>query len=92
MRKLSKSKKCSAGKDLHYGYKTSKTGDKGLNRSIPCEGLLGINDTWYKRRFGEITDFNEANNTGYMFILCFFSYNDSFLNICYSFAMTINNV
>ena len=23
---------------LHYGYKTSKTGDKGLNRSIPCEG------------------------------------------------------
>ena len=40
MRKLSKSKKCSAGKDLHYGYKTSKTGDKGLNRSIPCEGLI----------------------------------------------------
>ena len=32
------------------------------------EGLLGINDTWYKRRFGEITDFNEANNTGYMFV------------------------
>ena len=31
-------------------------------------GLLGINDTWYKRRFGEITDFNEANNTGYMFV------------------------
>lgn len=30
--------------------------------------LLGINDTWYKRRFGEITDFNEANNTGYMFV------------------------
>ena len=26
------------------------------------------------------------------FILFFFSYNDSFLNICYSFAMTINNV
>ena len=38
MKKLSKSKKRSAGKDLHYGYKTSKTGDKGLNRSIPCEG------------------------------------------------------
>lgn len=32
------------------------------------QGLLGINDTWYKRRFGEITDFNEANNTGYMFV------------------------
>lgn len=32
------------------------------------KGLLGINDTWYKRRFGEITDFNEANNTGYMFV------------------------
>lgn len=31
-------------------------------------GLLGINDTWYKRRFGEITDFNKANNTGYMFV------------------------
>ena len=30
--------------------------------------LIGINDTWYKRRFGEITDFNEANNTGYMFV------------------------
>ena len=25
-------------KDLHYGYKTSKTGDKRLDRSIPCEG------------------------------------------------------
>lgn len=35
---------------------------------ILLEGLLGINDTWYKRRFGEITDFNEANNTGYMFV------------------------
>ena len=31
------------------------------NASV-LEGLLGINDTWYKRRFGEITDFNEANN------------------------------
>ena len=30
--------------------------------------LIGINDTWHKRRFGEITDFNEANNTGYMFV------------------------
>ena len=38
MKKLSKSKKCSAGKDLYYGYKASETGDKGLNRSIPCEG------------------------------------------------------
>lgn len=37
------------------------------NASV-LEGLLGINDTWYKRRFGEITDFNEANNTGYMFV------------------------
>lgn len=35
---------------------------------LVLEGLLGINDTWYKRRFGEITDFNEANNTGYMFV------------------------
>lgn len=36
--------------------------------NLCLEGLLGINDTWYKRRFGEITDFNEANNTGYMFV------------------------
>ena len=38
------------------------------NKDSVQEGLLGINDTWYKRRFGEITDFNEANNTGYMFV------------------------
>lgn len=30
------------------------------NKDSVQEGLLGINDTWYKRRFGEITDFNEA--------------------------------
>ena len=38
------------------------------NKDSVQEGLLGINDTWYKRTFGEITDFNEANNTGYMFV------------------------
>ena len=32
------------------------------------EGLLGINDTWYRKRSDSITDFNEANNTGYMFV------------------------
>ena len=30
--------------------------------------LLGINDTWYRRRSGSITDFNEFNKVGYMFI------------------------
>lgn len=32
------------------------------------EGLLGINDTWYKRRFGSITDFNEFKEVGYMLV------------------------
>ena len=32
------------------------------------EGLLGINDTWYRKRSDSITDFNEANKTGYMFV------------------------
>lgn len=41
---------------------------EAANDPFALEGLLGINDTWYKRRFGEITDFNEANNTGYMFV------------------------
>lgn len=31
-------------------------------------GLLGINDTWYRRRSGSITDFNEFNKVGYMFV------------------------
>lgn len=30
--------------------------------------LLGINDTWYRRRYGSITDFNEFNKVGYMFV------------------------
>ena len=30
-------------------------------------GLLGINDTWYRRRSGSITDFNKFNKVGYMF-------------------------
>lgn len=38
------------------------------NASI-LEGLLGINDTWYRQKYrGSMTDFNEANNTGYMFV------------------------
>lgn len=32
------------------------------------EGLLGINDTWYRRRSGSITDFNEFKEVGYMFV------------------------
>ena len=32
------------------------------------KGLLGINDTWYRRRFGSITDFNEFKEVGYMFV------------------------
>lgn len=33
------------------------------------EELLGINDTWYRQKYrGSMTDFNEANNTGYMFV------------------------
>ena len=33
------------------------------------KGLLGINDTWYRQKYrGSMTDFNEANNTGYMFV------------------------
>lgn len=31
-------------------------------------GLLGINDTWYRRRYGSITDFNEFKEIGYMFV------------------------
>lgn len=37
------------------------------NASV-LEGLLGINDTWYRKRSDSITDFNEANKTGYMFV------------------------
>lgn len=32
------------------------------------KGLLGINDTWYRRRSGSITDFNEFKEVGYMFV------------------------
>lgn len=32
------------------------------------EGLLGINGTWYRRRSGSITDFNEFKEVGYMFV------------------------
>ena len=32
------------------------------------EGLLGINDTWYRKRSDSITDFNEANKTGYILL------------------------
>lgn len=31
-------------------------------------GLLGINDTWYRKRSDSITDFNEANKTGYILL------------------------
>lgn len=31
-------------------------------------GLLGINDTWLRRRYGSITDFNEFKEIGYMFV------------------------
>lgn len=37
------------------------------NASV-LEGLLGINDTWYRRRPGSITDFNEFKEVGYMFV------------------------
>ena len=37
------------------------------NASV-LEGLLGINDTWYRRRSGRITDFNEFKEVGYMFV------------------------
>lgn len=32
------------------------------------KGLLGINDTWYRKRSDSITDFNEANKTGYILL------------------------
>ena len=32
------------------------------------EELLGINDTWYRKRSDSITDFNEANKTGYILL------------------------
>lgn len=35
---------------------------------ILLEGLLGINDTWYRKRSDSITDFNEANKTGYILL------------------------
>ena len=38
------------------------------NASV-LEGLLGINDTWYRKRSDSITDFNEANKTGYTLFL-----------------------
>jgi hypothetical protein len=31
-------------------------------------GLLGINNTWFRRRYGSITDFNEFKEIGYMFV------------------------
>lgn len=37
------------------------------NASV-LEGLLGINDTWYRKRSDSITDFNEANKTGYILL------------------------
>lgn len=38
------------------------------NASV-LEGLLGINDTWYRQKYrGDMTDFNEVRNTGYMFV------------------------
>jgi len=37
------------------------------NASV-LEELLGINDTWYRRRSGSITDFNEFKEVGYMFV------------------------
>ena len=36
------------------------------NASV-LEGALGT-DMWYKRRFDVITDFNEANKSGYMLV------------------------
>lgn len=37
------------------------------NASV-LEELLGINDTWVRRRYGSITDFNEFKKIGYMFV------------------------
>lgn len=37
------------------------------NASV-LEGLLGINDTWYRMRPGSITDFNEFKKVGYKFV------------------------
>ena len=31
-------------------------------------GLLGINDTWYRKRPSSITDFNEFKEVGYTFV------------------------
>ena len=31
-------------------------------------GLIGINDTWYRKRLSSITDFNEFKESGYMFV------------------------
>ena len=31
-------------------------------------GLIGINNTWFRRRYGSITDFNEFKEIGYMFV------------------------
>lgn len=30
--------------------------------------LIGINNTWFRRRYGSITDFNEFKEIGYMFV------------------------
>lgn len=37
------------------------------NASV-LEGLLGINDTWYRKRPSSITDFNEFKEVGYTFV------------------------
>ena len=37
------------------------------NASV-LERLLGINDTWYRKRPGSITDFNEFKEVGYTFV------------------------
>ena len=29
---------------------------------------MGINNTWFRRRYGSITDFNEFKEIGYMFV------------------------
>ena len=36
--------------------------------ALKLGGLLGINDTWYRKRSDSITDFNEANKTGYILL------------------------
>lgn len=38
------------------------------NLATLLEELLGINDTWYRKRSDSITDFNEANKTGYILL------------------------